>query len=117
MSVMEMSYRGKEFLSIIQKAESNLQTLLNIPKNYSVLFLQGGATTQFAVVLLNLCKLDDPVDYIVTGSWGDKTRLSKKPPSTATPRPFGVENLRNMSISPALALLSKRLTPNTCTFV
>ncbi|KAL2540491.1 Phosphoserine aminotransferase 2 [Abeliophyllum distichum] len=72
MSVMEMSYRGKEFLSIIQKAESDLQTLLNIPKNYSVLFLQGGATTQFAVVLLNLCKLDDPVDYIVTGSWGDK---------------------------------------------
>ncbi|KAL2520331.1 Phosphoserine aminotransferase 2 [Forsythia ovata] len=72
MSVMEMSHRGKEFLSIIQKAESDLRTLLNIPENYSVLFLQGGATTQFAAVPLNLCKPDDHVDYIVTGSWGDK---------------------------------------------
>jgi phosphoserine aminotransferase len=72
MSVMEMSHRGKEFLSIIQKAESDLRTLLNIPSNYSVLFLQGGATTQFAAVPLNLCKPDDVVDYIITGSWGDK---------------------------------------------
>ncbi|KAL8549937.1 hypothetical protein ACS0TY_008679 [Phlomoides rotata] len=72
MSVMEMSHRGKEFLSIIQKAESDLRSLLNIPENYSVLFLQGGATTQFAAIPLNLCKPDDVVDYIVTGSWGDK---------------------------------------------
>ncbi|KAL0424908.1 UNVERIFIED_CONTAM: Phosphoserine aminotransferase 2, chloroplastic [Sesamum radiatum] len=72
MSVMEMSHRGKEFLSIIQKAESDLRTLLNIPSNYSVLFLQGGATTQFAAVPLNLCSPDDVVDYVVTGSWGDK---------------------------------------------
>ncbi|KAI3462329.1 hypothetical protein Pfo_018992 [Paulownia fortunei] len=72
MSVMEMSHRGKEFLSIIQKAESDLRTLLDIPSNYSVLFLQGGATTQFAAVPLNLCKPDDVVDYVVTGSWGDK---------------------------------------------
>ncbi|KAL2489576.1 Phosphoserine aminotransferase 2 [Forsythia ovata] len=68
MSVMETSHCGKEFLSIIQKAESDLWTLLNIPKNYSVLFLQGGATTQFSAV----CKSNDPVDYIVTGSWRDK---------------------------------------------
>ncbi|KAG8373604.1 hypothetical protein BUALT_Bualt11G0041600 [Buddleja alternifolia] len=72
MSVMEMSHRGKEFLSIIQKAESDLRSLLNIPSNYSVLFLQGGATTQFAAIPLNLCKPDDTVDYVVTGSWGDK---------------------------------------------
>ncbi|XP_011079115.1 phosphoserine aminotransferase 2, chloroplastic [Sesamum indicum] len=72
MSVMEMSHRGKEFLSIIQKAESDLRTLLDIPSNYSVLFLQGGATTQFAAVPLNLCNPDDVVDYVVTGSWGDK---------------------------------------------
>ncbi|KAH6784598.1 phosphoserine aminotransferase [Perilla frutescens var. hirtella] len=72
MSVMEMSHRGKEFLSIIQKAESDLRTLLNIPSDYTVLFLQGGATTQFASVPLNLCKPDDVVDYVVTGSWGDK---------------------------------------------
>lgn len=72
MSVMEMSHRGKEFLSIIQKAESDLRTLLDIPSDYAVLFLQGGATTQFASIPLNLCKPDDPVDYLVTGSWGDK---------------------------------------------
>ncbi|CAL9223348.1 unnamed protein product [Arabidopsis halleri] len=72
MSVMEMSHRGKEFLSIIQKAESDLRQLLEIPSEYSVLFLQGGATTQFAALPLNLCKSDDSVDYVVTGSWGDK---------------------------------------------
>ncbi|CAN7024414.1 unnamed protein product [Brassica rapa subsp. trilocularis] len=59
MSVMEMSHRGKEFLSIIQKAESDLRRLLDIPPEYS-------ATTQFAALPL------DPVDYVVTGSWGDE---------------------------------------------
>lgn len=67
-----MSHRGKEFLSIIQKAESDLRKLLNISDDYAVLFLQGGATTQFAGIPLNICKPMDPVDYIVTGSWGDK---------------------------------------------
>ncbi|KAG2695000.1 hypothetical protein I3760_08G170800 [Carya illinoinensis] len=79
MSVMEMSHRGKEFLSIIQKAESDLRTLLNIPSEYAILFLQGGATTQFAAIPLNLVKPNDPVDYLVTGSWGDKAfKESKK---------------------------------------
>ncbi|KAL3345847.1 hypothetical protein AABB24_024672 [Solanum stoloniferum] len=72
MSVMEMSHRGKEFLSIIQKAEADLRSLLNISDEYAVLFLQGGATTQFAAIPLNICSPDDAVDYIVTGSWGDK---------------------------------------------
>ncbi|XVF59886.1 hypothetical protein PTKIN_Ptkin07bG0311900 [Pterospermum kingtungense] len=72
MSVMEMSHRGKDFRSIIEKAEADLRALLNIPDNYAVLFLQGGATTQFASVPLNLCRPDDTVDYLVTGSWGDK---------------------------------------------
>ncbi|XP_042512756.1 phosphoserine aminotransferase 2, chloroplastic-like [Macadamia integrifolia] len=72
MSVMEMSHRGKEFLSIIQKAEADLRQLLNISSDYEVLFLQGGATTQFAAIPLNLCNPEDPVDYLVTGSWGDK---------------------------------------------
>ncbi|PHT56385.1 Phosphoserine aminotransferase, chloroplastic [Capsicum baccatum] len=72
MSVMEMSHRGKEFLSIIQKAESDLRTLLSIPEEYAVLFLQGGATTQFAAIPLNICTPNDDVDYVVTGSWGDK---------------------------------------------
>ncbi|KAL7223735.1 hypothetical protein ACSBR1_025228 [Camellia fascicularis] len=68
---MEMSHRGKEFLSIIQKAESDLRTLLHIPSDYAVLFLQAGATTQFAALPLNICKPNDSVDYFVTGSWGD----------------------------------------------
>ncbi|KAE8701258.1 Phosphoserine aminotransferase 1 [Hibiscus syriacus] len=72
MSVMEMSHRGKDFRSIIEKAEADLRALLNIPEDYAVLFLQGGATTQFASVPLNLCQPDDAVDYLVTGSWGDK---------------------------------------------
>ncbi|KAG2402621.1 hypothetical protein LR48_Vigan02g140700 [Vigna angularis] len=72
MSIMEMSHRGKEFLSIIQKAESDLRTFLQILPEYSVLFLQVGATTQFAAVPLNLYSPDDVVDYIVTGSWSDK---------------------------------------------
>ncbi|GLT82538.1 hypothetical protein SLE2022_009020 [Rubroshorea leprosula] len=72
MSVMEMSHRGKEFTSIIQKAEADLRALLKIPEDYAVLFLQGGATSQFAAIPLNLCQADDTVDYLVTGSWGDK---------------------------------------------
>ncbi|XP_057545243.1 phosphoserine aminotransferase, chloroplastic-like [Amaranthus tricolor] len=73
MSVMEMSHRGKEFTSIIEKAEADLRTLLNIPQDYTVLFLQGGATSQFSALPLNLCSgAEDDVDYLVTGSWGDK---------------------------------------------
>ncbi|XP_072974109.1 phosphoserine aminotransferase 1, chloroplastic-like [Typha angustifolia] len=72
MSIMEMSHRGKEFDDVIKKAESDLRTLLSISDDYAVLFLQGGATTQFAAVPLNLCNSDDTADYIVTGSWGDK---------------------------------------------
>ncbi|KAG9442683.1 hypothetical protein H6P81_018537 [Aristolochia fimbriata] len=72
MSIMEMSHRGKEFLSVIQKAESDLRALLRVPDDYEVLFLQGGATTQFAAIPLNLCTSQDSVDYMVTGAWGDK---------------------------------------------
>eukprot|EP00897_Mesotaenium_endlicherianum_P004605 jgi/Mesen1/4172/ME000219S03299 len=72
MSVMEMSHRSKEFMSIIKKAEADLRTLLNIPEEYAVLFLQGGATSQFAAIPLNLCSPEDTIDFIVTGSWGDK---------------------------------------------
>ncbi|KAJ3673568.1 hypothetical protein LUZ60_005560 [Juncus effusus] len=72
MSIMEMSHRGKEFDGVIKKAESDLRSLLSISDDYSVLFLQGGATTQFAALPLNLCSPDSTADYIVTGSWGDK---------------------------------------------
>lgn len=75
---MEMSHRGKEFTSIIEKAEADLRTLLTIPDDYAVLFLQGGATTQFAAIPMNLCNSGDSVDYLVTGSWGDKAAKEAK---------------------------------------
>jgi phosphoserine aminotransferase len=72
MSVMEISHRSKTFDAIIQGAEAGLRELLNIPKDYSVLFLQGGASLQFAMVPMNFLSLDASADYVVTGSWGKK---------------------------------------------
>jgi len=70
-SVMEMSHRSKEFEQIIAEAEADLRTLMNIPDNYKVLFLQGGATLQFSMVPLNLMK-NRVVDVIHTGAWTEK---------------------------------------------
>jgi len=70
-SVMEMSHRGKEFMSILAEAEADLRELLGIPANYKVLFLQGGATQQFAQIPMNLLA-GRSADYIVTGSWSKK---------------------------------------------
>ncbi|HEX5082594.1 MAG TPA: 3-phosphoserine/phosphohydroxythreonine transaminase [Blastocatellia bacterium] len=70
MSVMEMSHRSKAFESIIQQAEADLRSLLAIPENYKVLFLQGGASMQFAMVPMNLLPKGKSADYILTGSWG-----------------------------------------------
>src|SRR5207245_841059 len=72
MSVMEISHRSKTFDEIIQGAEAGLRELLAIPKDYTVLFLQGGASLQFAMVPMNFLSLDSSADYIVTGSWGKK---------------------------------------------
>lgn len=72
MSVMEMSHRGKEFMEIAAKAEANLRELLNITKNYKVLFLQGGASQQFAMVPMNLLRGKTTADYINTGEWSKK---------------------------------------------
>ena len=70
-SVMEMSHRGKEFTSIIEQAEADLRELMGIPAGYKVLFLQGGATQQFAQIPLNLLA-GRSADYIVTGAWSKK---------------------------------------------
>lgn len=70
-SVMEMSHRGKEFTSIIEQAEADLRELMGIPAGYKVLFLQGGATQQFAQIPMNLLA-GRSADYIVTGSWSKK---------------------------------------------
>ncbi len=72
MSVMEMSHRSKEFDRIINEAKDDLRTLLDIPENYHILFLQGGATLQFSMVPLNLMPPANKADYIVTGAWSKK---------------------------------------------
>jgi phosphoserine aminotransferase len=72
MSVMEMSHRGKEFMSIAAEAEADLRALLAIPASYKVLFLQGGATLQFAQVPMNLLRGKGKADYVVTGEWSKK---------------------------------------------
>ena len=71
MSVMEMSHRSKAFEDIITAAEQDLRDLLNIPENYKVMFLQGGASMQFAMLPMNLMK-NGVADYIVTGQWAKK---------------------------------------------
>ncbi len=71
MSVMEMSHRSKPFASIIETAEADLRELMGIPDNYKVLFLQGGATQQFAAIPMNLMR-NKVADYIVSGSWSKK---------------------------------------------
>jgi phosphoserine aminotransferase len=69
MSVMEISHRSKEFESVIQTAESDLRELMKIPANFKILFLQGGASLQFAMLPMNLRPAGASADYIITGSW------------------------------------------------
>ena len=71
-SVMEMSHRSKTYDAIIKGAEATLRELLNIPENYKVLFLQGGASSQFAMVPLNLMVKNNKADYVITGQWSKK---------------------------------------------
>ena len=82
MSVMEVSHRSKAFIGVAQEAESLARELLNVPSNYKVLFLQGGATGQFSAIPLNLATAESTVDYINTGAWskkaiGEAKRLTK----------------------------------------
>ena len=72
LSIMEMSHRSKEFVEIAEGAEADLRELLGIGEDYHVLFLQGGASMQFAMVPFNLCGPEETVDYVHTGSWGGK---------------------------------------------
>lgn len=72
MSVMEMSHRSKAYEDIIFGAEANLRELMAVPDNYSILFLQGGGSTQFAMVPLNLMNKNNKADYVKTGQWSKK---------------------------------------------
>jgi len=78
MSVMEMSHRGKDYISIAAKAEADLRELMNIPENYKVLFLQGGASSQFAMVPINLLNGKKTADYLLTGQWSKKAVAEAK---------------------------------------
>ena len=108
MSVMEMSHRGKEYMSIHAEAEADLRTLLGIPANYKVLFLQGGATAQFAMVPMNLLRGKLAADYLNTGEWSKKAIKEAKK--------FGQVNIvassedKNFSYAPAFSTWT--LDPN-----
>lgn len=78
MSVMEMSHRGKDYMSIAAKAEADLRELMSIPENYKVLFLQGGASSQFAMVPINLLNGKKSADYLLTGQWSKKAVAEAK---------------------------------------
>ncbi|RKZ55113.1 MAG: 3-phosphoserine/phosphohydroxythreonine transaminase, partial [Gammaproteobacteria bacterium] len=78
MSVMEMSHRGKDYMSIAAKAEADLRELMDIPANYKVLFLQGGASSQFAMVPINLLNGKKSADYLLTGQWSKKAVAEAK---------------------------------------
>ncbi len=71
-SVMEMSHRSKIYVSIIEETENLLRKIMSIPKNYHVLFLQGGASSQFAMVPLNLMNKNNKADFVITGQWANK---------------------------------------------
>lgn len=78
MSIMEMSHRGKEYSAVHQEAKENLRKLLNIPDNYSVLFMTGGASTQFSLIPMNLLGEGQTADYVNAGSWGTKAVKAAK---------------------------------------
>ncbi|HOJ32318.1 MAG TPA: 3-phosphoserine/phosphohydroxythreonine transaminase [Candidatus Hydrogenedentes bacterium] len=82
-SVMEISHRSKTFSEILEKAKANVKTLLRVPDNYRILFLQGGASLQFSMVAMNLLRgSGKPADYIITGSWGGKAAKEAKKEGT-----------------------------------
>lgn len=78
MSVMEMSHRSKAFASILEKAKSDLKELMQIPDSYKILFLQGGGSTQFAMIPMNLMNGSSKADYVITGQWAKKAAEEAK---------------------------------------
>jgi hypothetical protein len=75
MSIMEMSHRSRDFVAVMDNAEAGLRRIMGIPDNYEVLFLQGGASLQFAMVPMNLYLQGNPVDVINTGAWTQKAMV------------------------------------------
>jgi phosphoserine aminotransferase len=116
MSVMEMSHRGKAFISIAEQAEADLRELLSVPANYKVLFVQGGATTQFSAVPLNLSAATQTVDYVNTGAWskkaiGEAKRYAKVNVAADAGEPYtSIPSVATWKCSPDAAYL--HYTPN-----
>ncbi|MDR0903878.1 MAG: 3-phosphoserine/phosphohydroxythreonine transaminase [Ruminococcus sp.] len=77
-SVMEMSHRSKEYQAIVDACEASLREIMNIPENYKVLFLQGGASSQFAMIPLNLLNGSGKADFVITGQWANKAYSEAK---------------------------------------
>lgn len=77
-SVMEISHRGTDFMALAQKSEQDLRDLMNIPNNYKVLFLQGGASAQFSMVPINLLRGKNKANYVHTGHWSEKAIVEAK---------------------------------------
>ena len=99
--VMEMSHRGKEFIGIAEAAEKDLRELMNIPANYKVLFLQGGATLQFEMIPLNLLAGKGSADYVHTGEWAKKAIKEAK--AFCTPNIVASSEDKAFSYAPAQA--------------
>ncbi|MBV9241529.1 MAG: aminotransferase class V-fold PLP-dependent enzyme, partial [Acidobacteria bacterium] len=78
MSVMEISHRSKEFAEVLARAENGLRTLLSVPDDYHILFLQGGASLQFSMVPMNFLPKGRSADYVLTGAWGRKAIAEAK---------------------------------------
>lgn len=78
LSIMEMSHRSADYVAVAEKAEADLRKLMNIPENYKVLFLQGGASLQFSAIPLNLLGKNNKADYIRTGIWSEKALKEAK---------------------------------------
>ena len=108
LSVMEMSHRSKEFMAIAETAQADLRELLAINDDYHVLFLQGGASMQFAMLPMNLCGKDDTVDYVHTGAWGGKAIAEAQ--RLANVNIAASSQAHNFACIPPLE--SWRLTPN-----
>ncbi len=98
-SVMEISHRSKDFIAVAEEAERDLRDLLAIPQNYKVLFLQGGATQQFAQVPMNLAQREQTVDYVLTGHWSEKA--AKEASTLARVRIAASSESNNFSSIPA----------------
>jgi len=116
MSVMEMSHRGKAFVGIAEQAEADLRELLAVPSDYRVLFLQGGATGQFAAIPLNMTRPDSVADYVNTGAWSKKAIAEAKRycrvhvAADAGGRYTAVPEFGSWSLTPGAAYL--HYTPN-----